>query len=123
VRGNIPGNGGTQRLPRLIGRQAALELLMTGELIDAERAAALGLVGAVADDALTAALDLAGRIARNAPLAVAGAKRAVAEGAALPIDEALRVEAGISTALRATEDWAEGVAAFSEKREPRWTGR
>jgi enoyl-CoA hydratase/carnithine racemase len=122
-RGNIPGNGGTQRLPRLIGTAPALELLLTGALVDASRAAAMGLVGRVADDALDAAIEVAESIAQNAPLAVLAAKRAVREGSRLPLDDALALEAELSTGLRSTEDWAEGVSAFAEKRDPRWTGR
>lgn len=122
-RGNIPGNGGTQRLPRLIGTGPALELLMTGSLVDASAAATMGLVGRVVDDALATALELAQTITQNAPLAVLAVKRAVREGVQLPAAEGLALEAELSTALRSTADWAEGVAAFGEKRDPEWTGR
>jgi enoyl-CoA hydratase len=123
--GIIPGWGGTQRLPRLIGRSAATELLFTGEPIDAARALELGLVSSVveADALLDAARDLAGRCAAQAPLALAATKRALADGADRPLAEALAAERGEFVGLFSSEDAKEGITAFLEKRPPAWTGR
>ncbi|GAA3455523.1 crotonase/enoyl-CoA hydratase family protein [Dactylosporangium matsuzakiense] len=100
-----PPFGGTQRLPRHIGRKRALELILTGDPVPAARAAELGLVNAVvpADTLLEAARDLAGRVIRHAPTAVAACLRAVTRGINLPIDEGLAVEAA---AFAATVDSA-----------------
>jgi enoyl-CoA hydratase len=123
--GIIPGWGGTQRLPRLIGRSAAMELLLTGDPIDAARALQLGLVSRVvgADTLLDAARDVAGRFAGQAPLAVAATKRAVTAGLDRPLREALDAEREEFVALFATEDAREGISAFLEKRPPSWSGR
>ena len=92
--GIIPGWGGTQRLPRLIGRTAAMELLLTGDPIDAERALALGLVNAVVapGELRDKVFELAGRIASQAPLAVAAIKQAVHTGIDVPIHDGLDAE-------------------------------
>ena len=123
--GIIPGWGGTQRLPRLIGRSAAMELLLTGDPIDAARALQLGLVARVVDAAtlLDAARDLAGRFAAQAPLAVAATKRAVVSGLDHPLADGLEAERGEFVGLFGTEDAREGITAFLEKRSPSWTGR
>ena len=124
--GIIPGWGGTQRLPRLIGRTAAMELLLTGDPIDAERALALGLVNAVVQpgELQDKVLELANRIASQAPLAVAAIKRATHAGIDdVPIHAALAAERGEFTRVFDTEDAREGVAAFLEKRPPTWQRR
>ncbi len=123
--GIIPGWGGTQRLPRLLGRARAAELLLTGEPIDAERALQLGLVSELVDpDELPqAARRWAEMLASRAPLALAATKRAMLEGAALPIDAALKIEQREFTGLFSTEDAAEGITAFLQKRAPEWKGR
>lgn len=123
--GIIPGWGGTQRLPRLIGRTAAMELLLTGDPIDAERALALGLVNAVVQpgELQDKVLELANRIASQAPLAVAAIKRATHAGIDVPIHAALDAERGEFTRVFDTEDAREGVAAFLEKRPPTWQRR
>lgn len=123
--GLIPGWGGTQRLTRLIGRSSALAMLLTGDPIDAEAALELGLVRQVVEpeDLRGAALQLAAKLAAKAPLAVAALKRAVREGLDLPLAEGLAVEERELRAVLATEDVAEGVMAFLEKRPPRWSGR
>ena len=122
--GIIPGWGGTQRLPRLIGRTAATELLLTGEPIDAERALALGLVNAVVapDELQDKVFELADKIASKAPLAVAAIRRAVHTGIDVPIDDALDAERIEFTRVFDTEDGREGVSAFLEKRPPTWQG-
>lgn len=123
--GLIPGYGGSQRLPRLVGQGAALKMLLTGAMIDAAEALRLGLADeVVAGGALDArAAELAGLIARMPPLAVAAAIDAVGRGAGLPLDEALALEAASFGRLFATEDRREGTNAFLEKRSPVWQGR
>jgi len=123
--GLIPGYGGTQRLPRLIGSSAALKLLLTGDRIDAGEAHRLGLVDEVVPSAqlLSRGQELARAILAMAPLAVAGCLEAVYEGADRSLDSALRLESRIFGRLSATADKAEGTRAFLEKRSPLWTGR
>jgi enoyl-CoA hydratase len=123
--GIIPGGGGTQRLPRLVGRGKALELILTGARIDAEEALRIGLVERVVEPAevVAAATELARTIAARAPVAVRYAKEAVVKGLELPLVDGLRLETDLSTLLRTTEDRLEGARAFLEKRPPRWTGR
>jgi enoyl-CoA hydratase len=123
--GIIPGYGGTQRLPRLVGRGAALKLLLTGNIIDAAEALRIGLVDEVvpSDSLIARAIELALQIAAMPPLAVAAAIDAVGRGADLPLDQALALEASIFGRLCGTEDKREGTQAFLEKRPPAWTGR
>src|SRR6058998_3741235 len=120
----IPGGGGTQRLPRLIGRGKALEMILTGARIDAREALSLGLVERVAPAAgvLTAARELARALADKAPVALRYAKEAVVKGLELPLADGLRLENDLATLLRTTEDRIEGAKAFLEKRKPRFSG-
>jgi enoyl-CoA hydratase len=123
--GLIPGGGGTQRLPRLIGHGRAMLLNLTGEFIDAETAYAWGLVEKVVpvEELGAAALELAGQIAAQSPHAVAVLRELARTTRDLPLEEGLRREAdGFVRCLR-SEDGAEGVAAFIEKRAPTFTGR
>jgi len=121
----IPGGGGTQRLPRLLGRGKALEMILTGARISADEALRIGLVERVvpAADVQKAALELARTIASKAPVALRYAKEAVVKGLELPLADGLRLEGDLSALLRSTEDRLEGARAFLEKRKPRWTGR
>jgi len=121
----IPGGGGTQRLPRLIGRGKALELILTGARIPADEALRIGLVERVVPggEALKAATELARSMAAKAPVALRYAKEAIVKGLELPLADGLRLEGDLSTLLRTTEDRLEGAKAFLEKRPPRWTGR
>lgn len=123
--GLIPGYGGTQRLPRLVGQSAALRLLLTGEMIGAAEALRIGLVDEVvpAERLMTRAKDLALAIVAMAPLAVAGCIEAVRRGSELDIDAAMKVEASVFGRLCGTADKAEGTAAFLEKRVPKWSAR
>lgn len=123
--GLVPGYGGSQRLPRLIGQSAALKLLLTGEIITAAEALRIGLVDevTVASDLMTRANQIASTIAALAPLAVAGCLEAVYRGAGLDLDDAMKMEAQIFGRLCGSTDKAEGTTAFLEKRQPVWTGQ
>jgi enoyl-CoA hydratase len=119
----LPGWGGTQRLPRLIGPGRAKHMILTGQPIDAAQAEAWGLVSEiVAGDALLArARELAAQIAANAPLAVQASKRLI--DAALPVTPAATLESHAGALCGATEDAKEGRASFLERRPPRYQGR
>ena len=123
--GLVPGWGGTQRLPRLIGRGRALELMMTGDMFDAAEAHRLGLVNRVtAPEALMETVgELAGRMAAKGGLALASIKTCVNEGLDRGLDEALALEAREFGAVSSSEDKAEGIAAFLEKRPAAFRGR
>jgi enoyl-CoA hydratase len=123
--GVMPGAGGTQRLTRAIGMARAMDLVLTGRLMDAAEAERSGLVTRVvpAAETVSAALDLADTIAGMPPLAVRAAKRAVRAAAELPLSAGLRHEREAFFALFATHDQREGMRAFMEKRAPTWTGR
>jgi len=123
--GIIAGYGGSQRLPRLVGRGAGLKLLLTGAVVDAQEAFRLGLVDEVipAAQLMERAEALALEIAANAPLAIKETLLAVNEGLDLPLDLALMREALRFGHVCGTEDQAEGTAAFLEKRAPVWKGR
>jgi enoyl-CoA hydratase/carnithine racemase len=123
--GIIPGAGGTQRLPRAIPLAKAMELLLTGELIDAQEALRLGLVNRVVPlaDLLPTAQALADLILQRGPLAVRAAKRAALEGLDGTLEEGLALETRLSEELLRTEDAAEGMRAFAEKRPARFEAR
>ena len=123
--GLVPGYGGTQRLPRLVGRGRALQLLLTGELIDAAEAHRIGLVNAVVPgvELLDAARRMLGQMLANAPLALAGCIEAVDEGLDRELDDALALEAEHFGRLAETADMREGTAAFLAKRAPSFQGR
>ncbi|MCZ8205072.1 enoyl-CoA hydratase-related protein [Gemmatimonas sp.] len=123
--GIVPGYGGTQRLPRLVGRGAALRLLLTGDMIDAAEALRLGLVDqVVAPEALLdTARTLLTTMAANAPLALAGCIEAVNRGQDVPLEEGCTIESDFFGLLSATADMKEGMRAFLEKRAATFTGR
>jgi enoyl-CoA hydratase len=123
--GLIPGGGGTQRLPRLVGLGRALLLNLTGEFVDARTAYEWGLVEKVVppDELLDTALDLARTIASRSPVAVSVLRELARTTRDLPLEEGLRREADGFRRCLASEDGAEGVSAFLEKREPQFTGR
>lgn len=123
--GIIPGFGGTQRLPRLVGRIKALELIFTGDRISAQDALSLGLVNHVVpqEDLLPKAREIAGKIAEKAPLAIALAKRAVYEGLESGPRAGSEAEMAYFGLAVGTADRKEGTGAFLEKRKPLWQGK
>ena len=125
--GLIPGYGGSQRLPRLVGRGAALKLLLSGAIIDAAEAFRIGLVDEIvqgdSETLLARAVELARTIAHMPPLAVAATIEAVDQGVDKTLDEAFALETRIFGRLCGTEDKREGTRAFLEKRAPVWTGK
>ena len=123
--GLLPGFGGTQRLPRLVGRAAALELALTGKPVDAARALALGLVNRVVPAAELAAeaMAFAAALAGNAPLAMRAILDAVAVGGECAIDDGLEYESAQFGLAFATDDAREGMQAFLERRKPEFAGR
>lgn len=123
--GIVPGFGGSQRLPRLVGRGAALKLLLTGEMIDAAEALRLGLADEVvpADQLMDRARALATSMIANAPLALAGCIDAVNRGLDSTLDEGCLAESDWFGVLSATEDVKEGMQAFLDKRAATFTGR
>jgi enoyl-CoA hydratase/carnithine racemase len=123
--GLIPAYGGTQRLPRLVGRAKAKELILTGRTIRADEALRLGLVNTVVPDGeeLRATKDLAMQIASKAPLAVRAAKAAIHEGLELPPADGYAAESRHFETVLHSEDLREGLLAFLEKRPPKFQGK
>jgi enoyl-CoA hydratase len=123
--GLLPGFGGSQRLPRLVGKGRALEILLGGGTIDAGEALRIGLVNRVvpSDALLGAARELAIQIAANGPLAIEYCLAAVLSGLDMPLDEGLRLEAALFGLCFASEDMREGTKAFLEKRKPVFNGK
>ncbi|MHB8577853.1 MAG: enoyl-CoA hydratase-related protein [Dehalococcoidia bacterium] len=125
MRGIIPGGGGTQRLPRLIPFGVALEMMFTGDRIDAARAMQVGLVNQVvpAAELMSAAERLANRILQNAPLSLRAIKESAYRGMDESLEDGLRLEGMLSRIIRTTSDSVEGPTAFAEKRPAAWKGR
>ena len=123
--GFLPWDGGTQRLPRIIGRSRAMELLVTGRQIDADEAFRIGLVQEVVEniDLLGAAQGLADRIGANAPIAIRYTKEAIVRGLDLRVEDGMQLEADLSFLLQSTSDRQEGIVSFLDRRPPRYRGQ
>lgn len=121
--GRLPSWGGTQRLPRVVGRSIATEMLLLGRSLDAPRAAALGVFQVVDDEPDAAAMSLARDFATASPLALEYAKEAIMLGSEMPLRDGLRLEADLNILLQTSEDRTEGLTAFFEKRNPNFHGR
>lgn len=123
--GIIPGWGGTQRLPRLIGKTRALEIMLTGEPLSAEEALSYGLVNKVvpADTVLSGAKALAAKFAQGAPLAIREILKAVTKGLDTTLEEGIKIEKAGSAVVFASEDAKEGPMAFFQKRSPNFKGK
>lgn len=123
--GIMPGAGGTQRLPRAVGKSLAMEMILAGRKLTADEALARGLVSRVVrdDELLDSALELAGDVAKRPPVAVRAAKEAVNRSFDLTVEDGLAYERNLFFLLFASEDRTEGMSAFTEKRTPEWRGR
>jgi len=123
--GIIPGWGGTQRLPRLVGRNVAKEIVLTGEIISAQRAYEIGLVNRVVPQSglMETAREIARKLLEKAPVALSIAKSVMNRGIDLDLESACALEANAFAVMFSTEDGAEGITAFLEKRKPKFQGR
>ena len=123
--GLIPGNGGSQRLPRLVGKGRAIELLLTGNMIDAQEAYRIGLVNKIAPagELIAASEEILNTIFKKGPVAVKLCLEAVNHGMELTLDEGIRLEANLFGMCFSTEDMKEGTAAFLEKRKAQFKGK
>ena len=123
--GIIPGGGGTQRLPRLVGLGQAMKLILSGDMIGAEEAQRIGLVDEVVphDELRERTLEMANKIASKSPLTVRIAKEAMRASERMSIEEGILYERDLFCLCFSTEDKAEGVSAFLEKRKAEWKGR
>ena len=123
-KGVVPWDGGTQLLPRLVGRATALEMLLTSKLVEASEAWRTGLVNEVVEPSrlMDRATELAGVIAAGAPIALRYAKETVLKGMDMTLEQGLRLETDLSMVLQTTRDRAEGLRSFAEKREPQFRG-
>ena len=123
--GIMPGNGGSQRLPRLVGKGRAMEMILTGDLIDAQEAYRIGLVNRIVPQAelMPRVKELAAKLAAKPPLAIKLAKDAIHTGLNLSLDEGIEYENKLFAILCGSQDKQEGVNAFLEKRPPDFQGR
>jgi enoyl-CoA hydratase/carnithine racemase len=121
----FPCDGGTQRLSRLVGKSKGLELILVGEMIDAQEAFQIGLVSKVvpSDQLMVVAMDMAREMVSKSPIALRYAKEAIHKGMDLTLEQGLRLEADLYLLIHTTKDWAEGIQAFREKRTPKFEGR
>ena len=122
TRGVLPQDGGTQRLPRLVGPSWARDMLLTGRMVDAKEALSIGLVNRAAGDLDTLIADLTKQITAGSPLGARYVKEVVGKGMDLSLDQGLELEADLNVILQSTSDRAEGIKSFLEKRGPNFTG-
>lgn len=123
--GIIPWDGGTQRLSRLVGRGKTLEMILTGEMIDAQEAYRIGLVNKIvpSDKLIAVTMDMANEMASKGPIALRYAKEAIHKGMDLTLEQGLRLEADLYLLIHTTKDRKEGIQAFREKRAPKFEGK
>ncbi|MGQ9674468.1 MAG: enoyl-CoA hydratase/isomerase family protein [Chloroflexota bacterium] len=123
--GLIPGHGGTQRLPRLVGRAKAIEMILSGDPIDAAEAYRVELIARVvpAEELLAAAEEMASKLTAYGPIALRFAREAVLRGLDMTFDQGLHLEMDLYALLQTTHDRAEGIRSFKEKRPPKFEGR
>ncbi|MFH2011109.1 MAG: enoyl-CoA hydratase-related protein [Pseudomonadota bacterium] len=123
--GMIPYDGGTQRLSRLVGKGKAIEMILTGEIIDAQEAYRVSLVNRVVhpDELVKVTMNLAQEIASRGPIALKYAKEAIYKGMDMTLEQGLRLEGDLYFLLQTTSDRTEGVTAFREKKTPRFEGK
>ena len=125
TRGELPWDGGTQRLPRLVPKGVAMEMILTGRQIDADEALQIGLASMVVPSRELAqrSQELAQRVTSMAPIAAAYAKETVHKGMDMPLDQGIRLEADLAILLHTSRDRAEGIRAFQQKRPGSFTGQ
>jgi enoyl-CoA hydratase/carnithine racemase len=122
--GHTPVEGGTQRLPRIVGVGRAMDLLLTGRVFSAAEALEIGVVQYLhSEDVLENAVELAHKIASHGPIAAKYLKEAIVEGSDMTLDQGLRLETDLNVILQSTFDRKEGIDSFLEKKEPRYEGR
>jgi enoyl-CoA hydratase/carnithine racemase len=123
--GLIPWDGGTQRLPRLVGREKAIEMILTGETIDAKEAYRVGLVNKVVppEKLMSTVMSMAREMASKSSIALRYTKEAVYQGMDLTLEQGLRLEADLYLLIHTTKDRTEGIKAFREKRVPKFEGK
>lgn len=124
LNGMMPWDGGTQRLPRLIGRSRAMDMLLTGRRVGAEEALDIGLINEVVESGKAAerAMELASVISEHGPIALRFLKEAVLDGMDGTLEHGLRLEADLSFLLQSTQDRSEGISSFLERRRPTYRG-
>ena len=125
ISGFIPWDGGTQLLPRIVGKGKAMEMILTGEVIDATQAYNIGLVNKVVplEELMPTVKDMAMAVTSKAPISLRYAKEAIHKGLDLTLEQGLRLEADLYHLLQTTEDRTEGIKAFQERRTPQFKGK
>ncbi|OGP65016.1 MAG: hypothetical protein A2170_02910 [Deltaproteobacteria bacterium RBG_13_53_10] len=123
--GLVPWDGGTQRLSRLVGRAKAIEMILTGEIIDAKEALRIGLVNSIVprEEVTAVVMGLAQKMASKGPIALRYTKEAISKGIDMTLEQGLRLEADLYLLLHTTRDRTEGIQAFLKKRSPQFEGR